>query len=268
MSGLTYLSLGAGVQSTALLAMSALGLYNCPRADVAIFADTQDEPQWVYEHLSELEVWSPIPIRRVTYGCLSDDIRRGRRKTRKGVSAIPAYTIDYKHKGSLEVTSEGHLRRHCSTDYKLTPIAQEARRLIGRKRGARATALIGISIDEAHRMKDAAHGWMTNRYPLVEARITREECEAIASSVGLPVPKKSACIFCPYHSNAYWRMLRNEEPDSWERAVEFDRFVRRGLPGVTGTAFLHSDRLPLYLVDLNRDQAEMFGNECEGMCGV
>ncbi len=42
----TYLSLGAGVQSTAMLIMSALGLYGCPNADVAIFADTGDEPAW------------------------------------------------------------------------------------------------------------------------------------------------------------------------------------------------------------------------------
>ena len=43
---LTYLSLGAGVQSTALLVISAHGLYGCPRADLAIFADTQDEPAY------------------------------------------------------------------------------------------------------------------------------------------------------------------------------------------------------------------------------
>jgi len=43
-----YASLGAGVQSTALVVLSTLGLHGCPRADCAIFADTQDEPAWVY----------------------------------------------------------------------------------------------------------------------------------------------------------------------------------------------------------------------------
>src|SRR5271170_6914244 len=58
----TYLSLGAGVQSTAMLIMSALGLQGCPKADVAIFADTGDEPAWLYDHLETLKKWSSIPI--------------------------------------------------------------------------------------------------------------------------------------------------------------------------------------------------------------
>ncbi|KKM78901.1 hypothetical protein LCGC14_1355330 [marine sediment metagenome] len=45
MSDFTYISFGAGVQSTALLIMSNLGLKDCPKADVAIFADTGDEPR-------------------------------------------------------------------------------------------------------------------------------------------------------------------------------------------------------------------------------
>lgn len=70
----TVLSLGAGVQSTAMLIMSNLGLYDCPRADVAIFADTGDEPQYVYDHLKKLREWSRIPIQVVSSGRLSDEM--------------------------------------------------------------------------------------------------------------------------------------------------------------------------------------------------
>ena len=49
---LTYISLGAGRQSTAMAICSALGLYNVPKASIALFADTGDEPPNVYEHLS------------------------------------------------------------------------------------------------------------------------------------------------------------------------------------------------------------------------
>ena len=48
---LTYISLGAGVQSSALLVCSLLGLHRVPRADVAIFADTQNEPPHVYRRV-------------------------------------------------------------------------------------------------------------------------------------------------------------------------------------------------------------------------
>lgn len=70
MSGFTYLSLGAGVQSSALLILSAKGLYNCPKADIAVFADTGDEPQWVYDYLVVLQEFgtasesSPRPVSR------------------------------------------------------------------------------------------------------------------------------------------------------------------------------------------------------------
>src|SRR4051812_41161483 len=82
-SDFTYISFGAGVQSTALLVMSNLGLRACPRADVAIFADTQGEPAWVYEHLAFMERWSAIPVIRVTTGDLAADLKdrlRGRRR--------------------------------------------------------------------------------------------------------------------------------------------------------------------------------------------
>lgn len=101
MRTLTYLSLGAGVQSTALLVMSNLGLHGCPRADVAIFADTQDEPAYVYEHLAALEAWSEIPVRRVTAGRLSD--------AGEGFLRIPAFTET--------AAGTGMLRRQCTREY-------------------------------------------------------------------------------------------------------------------------------------------------------
>lgn len=66
----TYLSYGAGVQSTALLVCSALRLENVPRCDVAIFADTGDEPAWVYENLATLTHWArPHGIEIETVQC-------------------------------------------------------------------------------------------------------------------------------------------------------------------------------------------------------
>jgi 3'-phosphoadenosine 5'-phosphosulfate sulfotransferase (PAPS reductase)/FAD synthetase len=69
------ISLGAGVQSTALLCLSANGLL--PKADYAIFADTGWEPAAVYTHLDriEREVAEPagIPILRVSAGNIRDD---------------------------------------------------------------------------------------------------------------------------------------------------------------------------------------------------
>ncbi|MFD6245348.1 hypothetical protein ACFWGG_09250, partial [Streptomyces roseolus] len=69
------LSLGAGVQSSALLALSAEGVL--PKVDYAIFADTGWEPQSVYAHLDRLEreIAEPagIPLLRVSSGNIRDD---------------------------------------------------------------------------------------------------------------------------------------------------------------------------------------------------
>ncbi|WP_206685945.1 hypothetical protein [Kribbella qitaiheensis] len=71
---LTALSLGAGVQSTALLLLAAEGVL--PRPDVAIFADTGWEPAAVYAQLDRLAAIAKaagIELHRVSKGNLRDD---------------------------------------------------------------------------------------------------------------------------------------------------------------------------------------------------
>ncbi|MEU3256161.1 hypothetical protein ABZ659_35595, partial [Streptomyces sp. NPDC006997] len=69
------LSLGAGVQSSTLLALTAEGIL--PKVDYAIFADTGWEPAAVYAHLDRLEeeIAAPagIPVLRVSAGNIRDD---------------------------------------------------------------------------------------------------------------------------------------------------------------------------------------------------
>ena len=67
-SSLRVLSLGAGVQSTTLALMIEHG--EVPMVDCGIFADTQNEPQKVMEHLDWLEKKLSYPIYRVTAGDL------------------------------------------------------------------------------------------------------------------------------------------------------------------------------------------------------
>ena len=67
------LSLGAGVQSTTLALMAAVGEIERPAA--AIFADTQWEPEAVYRHLDWLEALLPYPVLRVTQGNIRQAIR-------------------------------------------------------------------------------------------------------------------------------------------------------------------------------------------------
>jgi len=149
--------------------------------------------------------------------------------------------------------------RKCTYDFKLVPIYQKARWY------RPVVAWIGISLDEAWRMKAPFRKWVTNRYPLVDLNMRRSDCLRWMLSHGYPEPPRSACIFCPYHSNQEWREL---PADEFIQAVEFERELQAVAPG----EYLHRSRIPLDQVDFSTDedrgQLNMFNNECEGMCGV
>jgi hypothetical protein len=71
-----------------------------------------------------------------------------------------------------------------------------------------------------------------------------------------------------------WRDLRDNSPDEWDDAVAVDKVIRTGgnLRGVKAEQFMHRSLKPLDEVDLStwaeKGQPDLFGEECEGMCGV
>jgi len=267
---LRVLSLGAGVQSTTLALMAAAGEIT-PMPNCAIFADTQWEPASVYRHLAWLESVLPFLVHRVTAGDIKQGIR-DRRSARSGrVAAVPWHIVN--PDGSL-----GMGIRQCSAEYKVEPIVKEVRLLLGKPHPARiapgaVTMLLGISRDEAHRMKPARRKFMVNSYPLVDLGMSRWDCLQWMKRAGYPEPGKSACIGCPYTSDARWRDRRDNQPDEWQQAVEMDQTLRQGdARGMRGLEYMHRSRVPLDQVDLRnaaeRGQPDLFGNECEGVCGV
>lgn len=270
MSDYTYLSFGAGVQSTALLVMSNKGLRECPRADIAIFADTGDEPQWVYDHLERMIKWSDIPVEVVSKGCLSDDVKARQEGTKGRLACIPAFTA------AADGDGNAILRRQCTREYKIEPIEKKMRSYLGYKPRQRVkesvTCLIGISLDEVTRIKPSRTKWITNKWPLIDAGMRRHDCLRLISENGIPEPRKSSCVFCPYHSDSFWRDLKDNHPTEFAKAVNFDREVRSmSRSGLRQSVFLHRSLVPLDEVDLTdpqKDQTDMFENECDGYCGV
>jgi len=264
---LRVLSLGAGVQSTAMALMAAHGEIE-PMPDLCIFADTGDETNATMEHLEWLSSGNvlPFPVHRIGNGRrLSDDIRdRADGTTGRRFVSAPFFT-----------GNGGQGRRQCTREFKVAPITKEQRRLLGYRPRQRIPAgscenWIGISTDEVVRAGAAFDRWAVNRYPLLEARMSRWDCEQWLRRHDYPVPPKSACVFCPYRSNAEWRWLRDNDPESWAVAIEIDELIRE-TPGMKYAEYLHSDRVPLAEVDLStpedKGQASFF-LECEGFCGL
>lgn len=255
---MNILSLGAGVQSSTLALMAAKGEIG-PMPDAAIFADTGWEPRKVHEYLDWLETQLPFPVYRVMHknGLLVDLMGEGR------YAAVPFFTAD----GGLG-------RRQCTAEYKLKPIRRKMRELLGyepRKRipADSATCWIGISLDEAIRMKPSWDKWITNRWPLIELNMTRWHCLEWMDKNGYPMPPKSSCLGCPFHSDKHWAEMKCGDPEEWEQTVEMDKRIRTCAKGMR-QQFMHRSRRPLDEVDFSviTNQIDMFGNECEGMCGV
>jgi len=259
---LNIISLGAGVQSSTMALMAAHGEIT-PMPDCAIFADTGAEPKKVYEWLNFLETKLPFPVAKVAKGNLRDGINGWAAGANRIEARPPFFT-----------SGGGMLRRQCTQDFKIAPIRKHVRELIGLKpgqRGPKEIAVIqwiGISTDEASRMKPSRDSYIKMRWPLIELGMSRTDCLNWMAKHGYPKPAKSACTFCPYHDNAMWRDMRDNDPESWADAVAIDATIRKG---DSQRWYLHRDLKPLDEVDLRtKEQAgqqSMFNDECSGMCG-
>ena len=123
-------------------------------------------------------------------------------------------------------------------------------------------------------MKTSRDRWVTNRYPLIEAGMSRSNCaDWWAARYGRQL-ECSACVACPFQSRHRWVETKRRWPELFAEAVEIDARMRERLAYVEDP-YLHSLRMSLtqaVVLDeavLGADgRRDGFGNECEGHCGV
>jgi len=276
------ISLGAGVQSTAMALMAAHGEIT-PMPDCAIFADTGDEPQRVYDHLAWLMSGNvlPFPVHIVrAAGRLGEEIIKATRgESLRGSHARPPFYVKGIYPAGSTVPVLDDDGNQVGERVRDT-IQKKVRELINLRprqqwpKEVRVHQWIGISTDEAVRMKPSRIPAIQARWPLIERRLSRSDCKLWLQRNGYPEPPKSACTFCPYRSDDQWRWLRDTDPVAWQYAIEVDRAIRPGLrsDALQGELYVHRSMIPLEEVDLStaseRGQPDLFGDECEGMCGV
>jgi hypothetical protein len=264
---MSILSLGGGVQSTTLALLAARHQVG-PMPACAIFADTGAEPRRVYRHIDWLESQIPFPVYRVSAGDLRSEILGAMRGLNRMDGRPPFF-----------IAKGGMLRRQCTHDYKILPITRKIRALLGLKKGARAPREVavdqwlGISTDEAARMKPSRFDYIRHRWPLIELGMSRGDCLRWCESNGFPTPPKSACTFCPLHNDAQWAEMKTNAPADFQDAVAVDKAIRPGMPGPKRPGedrwYVHRKREPLeYAVAGSGRSDNQFMNECDGMCGV
>lgn len=81
---------------------------------------------------------------------------------------------------------------------------------------------IGFSTEEGHRAKPSVEVDVENRWPLLEAEMSRDDCKELIKSFDLPIPQKSGCFICPLQRKAQWVKLRREHPCLFQKALDLE----------------------------------------------
>jgi len=189
------LSLGAGVNSTALLVLKSQGRVDF---DLAIFADTGGENPETYAYIEN--VIKPFcqyhSINLVIVKKEGDDLYTAHWKA--GVIPLRMY-------------------RSCTDKYKKRVIRKY---LLEHYPNENIIQLIGFCKGEEERAKNNECGAIS---PLIDLGINREKCVEIIKEAGLPIPIKSGCYFCPHQRMQSWIRLYLNHPDLYEKANQLEK---------------------------------------------
>ena len=159
MAELTYISLGWGVQSFALAAMSALGAL--PPVDAAIHADTTHERSETYAFAKRWTPW--LEARGIRVVTVKDKKAPPRiLDPNSGQVYAPLFTLSQKG-------TRGQLRRSCTQRWKIAPIRRWISAELGRRGLSKVPGVVsqwmGITFDEMERAKTSDVQYIVNRFP-------------------------------------------------------------------------------------------------------
>jgi len=204
----TVISYGGGVQSTALV---VLAMQRGWQIDEIVHVDLLDaEAPNTREYVKYFANWLWETHRRgITI--LQRDLY-GDMLARPAFTPAPWRAAD----GSFM------LKRQCTRQYKVEPIR---RYLYDKYKREKIRLMLGISVDEFYRMRDSGFKRIENVYPLVDERLTRNDCRAILERAGLATPPKSSCWFCPYRSARSQAELLKQYPMLREMAAVLERRI-------------------------------------------
>lgn len=218
------ISYGAGVQSTALLVLAAQGHIDFPLFLMANVGDDSEHPAtldylhdvatpYAEEHGIELHVLNRRMVRDGSVRTLYQNLTNPEHRS----VGIPA-----------RMPSGAPGTRACTQDFKINVVARYLRER-GATEEAPAIVGIGISLDEIQRANGRSEiAWQRVVYPLISVgedtglKLRRDDCTRLIRDAGLPVPPKSSCYFCPFHSMETWADMKRNEPDLFAKAAALE----------------------------------------------
>lgn len=220
---LRTISYGGGVQSSALCVLAVQGKLDDVLGgpvDAALFANVGDDS----EHPASLryvrEVMHPwaaehgLPVHELVRVKKDGEVETlWGRIMREGSRSEPI---------PVRLTNGKPGSRSCTQDFKIQVVGKWLREH-GADADDPAVVAIGISTDEMQRANNKkVEPYERPVYPLLELGLSRSDCMNVIADAGLPVPPKSSCFFCPFHSLPAWMDLRENEPDLFTKAQELE----------------------------------------------
>jgi 3'-phosphoadenosine 5'-phosphosulfate sulfotransferase (PAPS reductase)/FAD synthetase len=221
------LNLSGGKDSTAL---AIIMKDKVPEMEY-VFCDTQKELPELYEYLDKLEAFLGKPIVRLNDG-------RG---------------FDYwlQVYGGLLPSSKV---RWCTRKLKIEPLEE----YVG---DGEVRSYVGIRADEDRSGYISTKPNITPVFPFKEMGIVKADVFRILEESGLGLPKyydwrsRSGCYFCFFQRRVEWVGLKDNHPDLFEKAKEYEKFDAE-----TGQRFTWSQRESLAEIEQPERREEIIRN--------
>ncbi len=218
-------SYGGGVQSTAALVLAAQRRIDFPLfifCNVGADSENPATLDYIETHAAPFAEEHAIELKEVA--------RTFQRGPRKGEIETVYGRLTRPNSRSLPIpvrmSNGAPGNRACTVDFKIDQTERIAKAL-GATADNKAIVGIGISTDEIHRMTGRDRPYERLRYPLIDLGLNRNDCMQIIRSAGLPVPPKSSCYFCPFHSIVEWQRMKHEQPDLFEKAADLEQMLNQ-----------------------------------------
>jgi len=263
MKQIEYISYGGGSPSLALIILNIQGKVQTltgKKLDEIIFADTGWESKITIEHIKlHKEYIQDHGYKLITVksklGRLDEYVTKSTLREKVAFGGIPVHKFSRNNPSKRAI-----MNRTCTGLFKIAPIHHYIREKYGTVK--RITQL-GIHAHEIHRVKDSPVKRDTNRFPLVDLGMNRQDCNNLIESVGLPLLPKSGCVGCPYVKTSTFKNMLNNGTDDFDRAVKIDETLRLG--NVIDHAYLWSEMKPLKTLKEN-PQLQLFDQEWDNGC--
>lgn len=271
-----WLSLGGGVQSTAMALMIMDKTIDIP-LDGIVFADTGGELPSTYDNIYRVKkiaeannVEFKIVKRSEFFNDKFSDLRSAilspytKKNGEEGSSFFGIIPMKI-YNGEKSVM----LRHQCASNFKIRPMEKFLKIKYPKEK---IIQYIGISTDEIQRMRKSPPGKFESRFPLIKFRKNRNDCLLYLQKLNWIVGK-SRCYFCPHQKSHEWDEVKTNYPDLFKNAIEIDEFIRhhkyiRNNKYSNAEAYLYKRNPIASAKFIDEKEVDLFDYECGGHCAL